>query len=55
VAHVVATADAGSDAAVRWLTRLGFKPAEDQRLAGRILFVWNRDSTAGTAGVPPAS
>jgi hypothetical protein len=40
VAQVIATADAGSAAAVRWLKRLGFAPAERQPLAGRILFVW---------------
>ena len=44
VSPVVATADAGSDAAVRWLKRLGFRPAEDQRIAGKVLFVWNRES-----------
>jgi hypothetical protein len=42
VAHVIATADAGSAAAVRWLKRLGFAEAERQPIAGRILFVWNR-------------
>jgi hypothetical protein len=47
-AQVIATADAGSAAAVRWLKRLGFEEAERQPIAGRILFVWN-------AGVPPAS
>src|SRR5262249_5739562 len=42
VAQVVATADAGSDVAVRWLKRLGFQPAERQQIAGKLLFVWNR-------------
>jgi hypothetical protein len=41
VTQVVATADAGSDAAVRWLKRLGFEAAEGQRIAGKLLFVWN--------------
>jgi hypothetical protein len=44
VGQVVATADAGSEAAVRWLKRLGFVPAEGQRIAGRLVFVWNRES-----------
>jgi hypothetical protein len=42
VAQVIATADAGSAAAVRWLKRLGFAMAERQPIAGRVLFVWNR-------------
>src|SRR5882672_5314616 len=46
VAQVVATADARSDVAVRWLKRLGFQPAERQQIAGKLLFVWNR-RTAG--------
>jgi len=50
VARVVATADAGSAAAVRWLKRLGFEEAERQPIAGRILFVWSNRN----AGVPPA-
>jgi hypothetical protein len=51
VAQVIATADAGSAAAVRWLKRLGFDEAERQDIPGRILFVWaNR-----TARVPPSS
>jgi hypothetical protein len=45
-AQVVATADAGSAAAVRWLKRLGFEPSERQPIAGRILFVWNRPLAA---------
>jgi len=40
--QVVATADAGSEVAVRWLKRLGFKRADDQRIEGRVLFVWER-------------
>src|SRR6266849_2204555 len=36
VTQVVATADAGSEAAVRWLKRLGFRPAESQRIAGKL-------------------
>jgi RimJ/RimL family protein N-acetyltransferase len=46
VAQVVATADAGNAAAVRWLKRLGFEETERQDIAGRLLFVWN---------APPAS
>jgi hypothetical protein len=45
VAQVIATADAGSPAAMRWLKRLGFAPAERQPIAGRVLFVWSRDGT----------
>jgi hypothetical protein len=49
VAQVIATADAGSAAAVRWLKRLGFAPAERQPIAGRILFVWiNKEGSGGT-------
>ena len=44
VAQVVATADARSDVAVRWLKRLGFQPAERQQIAGKHLFVWNQAS-----------
>jgi RimJ/RimL family protein N-acetyltransferase len=40
IAQVIATADAGNAAAVRWLKRLGFTPSERQPIAGRILFVW---------------
>jgi len=46
VTQVVATADASSDVAVRWLKRLGFRPTEDQRIAGKVVFVWNRESGA---------
>jgi hypothetical protein len=52
VSQVVATADAGGDVAVRWLKRLGFRPAEGQRIAGKLLFVWDRDS-ATDARAPP--
>jgi RimJ/RimL family protein N-acetyltransferase len=40
VARVVATADGGNAAAVRWLKRLGFEEAERQPVAGRVVFVW---------------
>jgi hypothetical protein len=49
-AQVIATADAGSDVAVRWLKRLGFKPADEQEIDGKLLFVWNRDSRDQAAG-----
>jgi hypothetical protein len=45
VAQVIATADTGSAAAVRWLKRLGFTPAERQDIAGRTLFVWENKET----------
>jgi hypothetical protein len=49
VAQVIATADAGNAAAVRWLKRLGFAEAERQDIAGRVLFVWiNKERAAGT-------
>jgi hypothetical protein len=70
VTQVIATADAASEAAVRWLKRLGFRQADDQRIAGKLLFVWTRESASdaiastgvrhipparlGTAGVSPA-
>jgi hypothetical protein len=44
VEQVIATADAGSDVAVRWLKRLGFKPADDQRIEGKLLFIWRREA-----------
>lgn len=47
ITQVVATADAGSEVAVRWLKRLGFRPAQRQPIAGKILFVWNRASGIG--------
>jgi hypothetical protein len=43
VTQVIATADASSDVAVRWLKRLGFRPADSQRIEGKLLFVWNRE------------
>ncbi len=43
VRQVIATAEAGSDVAVRWLKRLGFTPARDQRIEGKLLFVWDRE------------
>jgi hypothetical protein len=43
VAQVIATADAGSPAAMRWLRRLGFVAAERQPIAGRVLFVWTNE------------
>ena len=51
VTQVTATADASSDVAVRWLKRLGFMQAESQRIGGKLLFVWNRESatSAGTS------
>jgi hypothetical protein len=45
--QVVATADEGSDVAVRWLKRLGFVPAQRQRIAGKLVFIWNRASASG--------
>jgi len=45
-AQVVATADAGNAVAIRWLKRLGFKPADHQRIEGKLLFIWNRESQA---------
>jgi hypothetical protein len=47
VTQVVATADAGSEVAVRWLKRLGFQPARRQPIDGKILFVWSRASGTG--------
>lgn len=52
VSEVLATADAGSDVAVRWLNRLGFKPADQQAIAGKLLFVWRRDDDY-EAALPP--
>jgi hypothetical protein len=42
VHEVVATADADSVVAARWLRRLGFRIAQSQRIDGRTLFVWTR-------------
>jgi hypothetical protein len=47
VQEVVATADADSKVARRWITRLGFAPADFQPVDGRILFAWTRDAQAG--------
>jgi len=54
VAQVVATADARSDVAMRWLKRLGFQPAEHQQIAGKLLFVLNQAS-ASDAGARRAA
>ena len=51
--QVIATADSGSDAAVRWLKRLGFKPVDDQRIEGKFLFVWRRDAARVAATSSP--
>jgi hypothetical protein len=51
VTEVVATADARSDVAARWLKRLGFQPAEHQQIAGKLLFVWHRASARQESGV----
>src|SRR5262249_46202171 len=57
--QVVATADADSDVAVRWLKRLGFEPADRQRIEGKLLFVWNRgeraDAESSSAARPSPS
>jgi hypothetical protein len=52
ITQVIATADARSEAAVRWLKRLGFQPAQRQPIAGKVLFVWNRRQSRHMA--PPA-
>ena len=44
--QVVATADADSAVAVRWLKRLGFKPTDAQPIDGKLLFFWTRESDA---------
>jgi hypothetical protein len=51
VTEVVATADARSDVAARWLKRLGFQPAEHQQIAGKLLFVWNPGGRRQESGV----
>jgi hypothetical protein len=53
VAQVVATADARSEVAVRWLKRLGFQLAQRQPIAGTVLFVWNRGQSRHTAPPTP--
>ena len=50
--QVIATADAGSAVAVRWLTRLGFKTASDQRIYGKLLFIWQREPSRICAEAP---
>src|SRR5215470_2205097 len=55
VKHVVATADAGTEAAVRWLKRLGFAPVEGQRIAGKLVFVWDRESGVRKEDALPGS
>jgi hypothetical protein len=52
VRQVIATADADSEVAVRWLKRLGFKAADGQRIEGRILFVWNREDETVAGQLP---
>ena len=52
--QVVATADADSDVAVRWLKRLGFKPAGGQPIEGKLLLVWNRDHATDARPSPSA-
>jgi hypothetical protein len=51
VAQVVATADARSDVAVRWLKRLGFQAAERQQIAGKLLFVWTPGGRHQVSGI----
>jgi hypothetical protein len=46
IPRVVATADAGSDTAVRWLKRLGFGQATAQPIDGKLVFIWDRESDA---------
>ena len=48
--EVIATADVDSDAAVRWLKRLGFKPSDSHGIAGKSLFVWERNKTSEAVG-----
>lgn len=43
IQEVIATADAGSAVAVRWLKRLGFEPTDSQPIDGKVLFMWRRD------------
>lgn len=45
IREVVATADAGSAVAVRWLKRLGFEPTGSQPIDGKVLFIWQRDDS----------
>ena len=53
--HVVATADASSDVAVRWLKRLGFAPVGEQCLEGKLLFSWIRDGKGNPTMSAPRS
>ncbi len=46
LSEIVATADAESRPAVRWLHRLGFVPADVQNVGGKLLFVWRRSHSA---------
>jgi hypothetical protein len=43
VKRVVATGDAGSNTALRWLKRLGFRPTDNQPIDGKVLFAWSGD------------
>ena len=47
--HVIATAEVDDPAAVRWLRRLEFEPADHQPIEGKVLFVWQRERDAGVA------
>jgi hypothetical protein len=47
--QVVATADADSDVAVRWLKRLGFRPTDPQPIQGKLVFLWTRENEAAAA------
>lgn len=40
--EVIATAEQDSEAAVRWLKRLGFKPVARPAIEGKLLFIWQR-------------
>jgi RimJ/RimL family protein N-acetyltransferase len=42
IREVIATCDADSPAAVRWLKRLGFYPGEKQVIPGKLVFFWTR-------------
>jgi hypothetical protein len=49
LAEVVATADADSAAARRWLRRLGFVEAGRQDIAGQMVFLWRSSNRSGPA------
>jgi hypothetical protein len=51
IREVVATADAGSAVAVRWLKRLGFEPTDSRPIDGKVLFIWRRDDSLGDLGI----